>query len=218
MLDNLPFPSSSATSAARSASFALIEDAVGARPPARRGDGGFRDDRRTPSRPASSPRNGTDTKSAVLSGGAEQIRGDKVPLTNCNWCVEPKKTVTHFGFAEMILLNDFEARRCRCPRLGPADIDPISSRHAVLIARVVLGPGTGLGAAALIHANGVWIPVPAKAGHVDSRPGHGARPCDLAEPGRGSNRTRQRQGPSSRAAASSGSIAVSPRPTAPSHG
>ena len=36
--------------------------------------------------------------------------------------------------------------------------------------RVVVGPGTGLGAGALIHARGTWIPVPGEGGHIDLGP------------------------------------------------
>jgi glucokinase len=36
--------------------------------------------------------------------------------------------------------------------------------------RVVLGPGTGLGVAGLIHALGRWIPVPGEGGHMDLGP------------------------------------------------
>ena len=32
----------------------------------------------------------------------------------------------------------------------------------------MLGPGTGLGAGALIHAKGSWVPVPGEGGHVRS--------------------------------------------------
>ena len=37
-------------------------------------------------------------------------------------------------------------------------------------ARVVLGPGTGLGAGALIPARGMWVPVPGEGGHIDLSP------------------------------------------------
>jgi glucokinase len=36
--------------------------------------------------------------------------------------------------------------------------------------RVVLGPGTGLGAGALVHARSTWVPVPGEGGHIDLGP------------------------------------------------
>ena len=77
----------------------------------------------------------------------------------------------------MILLNDFEALSLSLPDLGAADIDAIAGAATPTGARVVLGPGTGLGAAALIHADGRWIPVPGEGGHVDLGP---ITPRDMA--------------------------------------
>ncbi len=34
----------------------------------------------------------------------------------------------------------------------------------------MLGPGTGLGVAGLVHSRGTWIPVPGEGGHVDMGP------------------------------------------------
>jgi glucokinase len=108
---------------------------------------------------------------AAVLAVAGPIVGDAIELTNCNWIVEPKKSVSRFGLAEMILLNDFEAQSLGLPDLGPADILPIGKGVAdPQGARVVLGPGTGLGAAALVHADGRWIPVPGEGGHIDLGP------------------------------------------------
>ncbi len=43
--------------------------------------------------------------------------------------------------------------------------------------RVVLGPGTGLGVGALVHAGDIWVPVPGEGGHVDLGP---RTPRDMA--------------------------------------
>jgi glucokinase len=170
MLDNLPFPVLIGDIGGTNARFALIEDARSAPerlPDVATADYASIDDAIETSVLA---KGGTRPKSAVLAL-AGPIRGDRVPLTNCDWVVEPKKIVARFGLAEMILLNDFEAQSLSLPDLGPGDLDPIGDgRAAPDRARVVLGPGTGLGAAALIHANGVWIPVPGEGGHVDLGP------------------------------------------------
>jgi glucokinase len=108
-------------------------------------------------------------KAAVLAL-AGPITGDRVPLTNCDWVVEPRKTIGRFALDEMILLNDFEAQSLSLPDLGPGDIDAIAGKARPTSTRVVLGPGTGLGAAALVYADGHWIPVPGEGGHVDLGP------------------------------------------------
>jgi glucokinase len=109
-------------------------------------------------------------KAAVLAL-AGPIAGDAVQLTNCPWVVKPKVSVARFDLAEMILLNDFEALSLSLPGLGDTDIDRIGGGTIRPDStRVVLGPGTGLGAASLVHARGVWVPVPGEGGHVELGP------------------------------------------------
>jgi glucokinase len=108
--------------------------------------------------------------SAVLAL-AGPIQGDRVPLTNCHWVVEPRRMIARFGLDEVILLNDFEALSLSLPALAGADLLPVGEGKPVAnAAQVVVGPGTGLGAAALIHANGAWVPVPGEGGHIDLAP------------------------------------------------
>lgn len=109
-------------------------------------------------------------KSAILAL-AGPITGERVPLTNCDWVVEPRKSVARFGLGEMILLNDFEAQSLALPGLEAGDLDPIGSGAvAAERPRVVLGPGTGLGTGALVYARGMWVPVPGEGGHIDLGP------------------------------------------------
>jgi glucokinase len=113
---------------------------------------------------------GAKPKSAMLAL-AGPIVGDRVQLTNCDWVVEPKRAIARFGLADVVLLNDFEAQSLALPDLAPGDLDPIGNGRARPEAvRVVLGPGTGLGVAALIHAQGTWIPVPGEGPHIDIGP------------------------------------------------
>ncbi|MCO6390966.1 glucokinase [Aliihoeflea aestuarii] len=109
-------------------------------------------------------------KSAVLAIAAP-VTGDEIRLTNCPWTVRPRVLIDRLGFSEVVILNDFEAQALavvaigqeHCVQIGGGPADPNASR-------VVLGPGTGLGVAGLINANGVWIPVPGEGGHVDMGP------------------------------------------------
>ena len=109
-------------------------------------------------------------KSAMLAL-AGPITGEKVPLTNCPWVVEPRKSVKRFGLSEMILLNDFEAQSLALPGLTAGDLDPIGDGAiAEGRARVVIGPGTGLGCGAMIRSRDMWIPVPGEGGHIGLGP------------------------------------------------
>jgi glucokinase len=102
---------------------------------------------------------------------AGPITGERIGLTNCPWIFEPRKMLPRFDLSTIILLNDFEALSLCLPGLGADDIDPIGGGRALPERpRVVVGPGTGLGAGALIHARGAWIPVPGEGGHIDLGP------------------------------------------------
>ena len=108
--------------------------------------------------------------SAVLAV-AGPVDGDEIPLTNCPWVVRPKGMLAGLGLGEVVVLNDFEAQALAVAALGEAHMERIGGGTAEPHAgRVVLGPGTGLGVAGLIHALGRWIPVPGEGGHMDIGP------------------------------------------------
>jgi glucokinase len=94
-------------------------------------------------------------RSALLAIAAP-VEGDEIALTNHGWTVRPRPMLAAFGLEEIVIVNDFEAQA-----LG------LRQEEAGC---VVLGPGTGLGVAGLVHARGMWIPVPGEGGHVDIGP------------------------------------------------
>lgn len=108
--------------------------------------------------------------SAVLAV-AGPVEGDEIRLTNCPWVVRPKTLFGDLGFSELIVLNDFEAQALAVVALGEPHLEKIGGGLGEPFAsRVVLGPGTGLGVAGLIHAVHSWIPVPGEGGHMDIGP------------------------------------------------
>lgn len=109
-------------------------------------------------------------RSALLAV-AGPVDGDEIALTNHGWVVRPKALIEAFGLDEVVVLNDFEAQALGVVALGPEHMEKIGGGEAEEEAgRVVLGPGTGLGVAGLVHARGMWIPVPGEGGHVDMGP------------------------------------------------
>jgi glucokinase len=108
--------------------------------------------------------------SAVLAV-AGPVDGDEIELTNCPWVVRPKAMHASLGLDDIVVLNDFEAQALavvalgeeHMEKIGPGTPEPSGSR-------VVLGPGTGLGVAGLVHARRTWIPVPGEGGHMDMGP------------------------------------------------
>ncbi|MBV9393829.1 MAG: glucokinase, partial [Methylobacteriaceae bacterium] len=71
-----------------------------------------------------------------------------------------------------LLLNDFEAQALSLPALSPdwtRDIGDVPTTTGGL--RLVLGPGTGLGAAALAEIDGRFLPLATEVGHTGFGPG-----------------------------------------------
>ena len=109
-------------------------------------------------------------RSAVIAV-AGPVNGDEIPLTNCPWVVRPKAMFGTLGLGDIVVLNDFEAQALAVLALGEGALERIGGGAPVPnAARAVLGPGTGLGVAGLVHARGIWIPVPGEGGHMDIGP------------------------------------------------
>jgi len=102
---------------------------------------------------------------------AGPVTGNTIPLTNADWVIEPLKLIEDLSLDDVIIVNDFEAQALALPNLEGSDIEQVG-RGAPRPAstKFVLGPGTGLGAAAMIHAADTWIPVPGEGGHVEIGP------------------------------------------------
>jgi glucokinase len=112
---------------------------------------------------------------SALIDVAGPIVGDAVDLTNADWIVRPRETLSRIGLEAMVLLNDFEALAMALTALAPSDVVQIGGGEAVATgAKVVLGPGTGLGVGGLVHVDGgeggLWAPVPGEGGHVELGP------------------------------------------------
>lgn len=102
---------------------------------------------------------------------AGPIDGNEVDLTNAPWIVRPASVMERIGLSDMVLLNDFEALALALSSLDEKDVIQVGGGVPVGYgAKAVVGPGTGLGVAGLIHAANRWIPVPGEGGHVSLGP------------------------------------------------
>jgi glucokinase len=106
---------------------------------------------------------------------AGPIRDGNAELTNNNWHVRATDLSKYFSVSQVHLLNDFEAiaysltelDRSQIANLGLAPVCDLAIPEFTV---GVLGPGTGLGAAALLRREGNLFPLITEAGHVGFAP------------------------------------------------
>ena len=99
---------------------------------------------------------------------AGPVEGETVALTNRNWRFTRESLRAAAGAGEFRLLNDFEALALCLPHLGESDVVQIGGTAPDTPAmKIVLGPGTGLGMAALAPLpEGGWLALASEGGHV----------------------------------------------------
>src|SRR3979411_857480 len=102
---------------------------------------------------------------------AGPIDGEEVALTNRAWRFRSGEFAHRVGVSHLRIVNDFEAIAWALRNLAPTDTRPLGTpvppRDGV---KVVLGPGTGLGVAALLPAGGHWRVVASEGGHASFGP------------------------------------------------
>jgi glucokinase len=114
---------------------------------------------------------GAQPRAAVLAVAAPIDGADEIALTNRPWRFRRSALAQRFGFSALRIVNDFEAIAWALTRLGPDDArdlgTPRAHRDGV---KVVLGPGTGLGVAALVSVDGRRHVVASEGGHASFGP------------------------------------------------
>ena len=97
---------------------------------------------------------------SMIACGAGPVVGRTLKLTNATWVMDGPEAARRTGLKQGLLLNDFEAQALSLPtipegwelRIGPLKFGSEGPQ-------VILGPGTGLGVAALVEADGRFTPV-----------------------------------------------------------
>jgi glucokinase len=108
---------------------------------------------------------------SVIACGAGPVVGRTLKLTNAPWLIDGPQVAGKLGLGRGLLLNDFEAQALSlptipkgwAPSIGPL---PFSAPGP----QVILGPGTGLGVAALTEMSGRHNPVVSEACHMGFGP------------------------------------------------
>jgi glucokinase len=109
-------------------------------------------------------------RSAILCGAGPLIAG-RLKLTNAPWVLEGPAFAAA-GLERGLILNDFEAQALSLPAIPEPWVFPIGDvGSGDGGTRLILGPGTGLGTAALLTVEGRYVPVSSEACHIDFGPG-----------------------------------------------
>lgn len=107
---------------------------------------------------------------------AGPVAGGTARLTNAPWHFDAARIAARFGLARARLVNDFQALAHALPHLPDGDLVAIGGGSADPAApMLVLGPGTGLGCAALVPTPTGPMVVATEGGHA------GLAPTDAAE-------------------------------------
>ncbi|MBH8578978.1 glucokinase [Bisbaumannia pacifica] len=99
------------------------------------------------------------------------IRGDRVKMTNNHWAFSRREAQQALGLTLFKVINDFTAQALGVPHVTESDLLEVQPGEALPhTARLVIGPGTGLGVAGLFPGRRAWIPLPTEGGHVTFAP------------------------------------------------
>ena len=108
---------------------------------------------------------------SLIVCAAGPLQGRRLKLTNAEWTIDGPEIADALDLEQGLLLNDFEAQALSLPALLPEWTHEIGSVPALQGGlRLVLGPGTGLGAAALADIDGRFLPLATEIGHTDFGP------------------------------------------------
>src|ERR1700683_4010780 len=119
---------------------------------------------------AAIPKLGTRPRSMVACG-AGPVAGRTLKLTNAPWVMDGPEAARRTGLKQGLLLNDFEAQALSLPTIPEAWERRIGTlKFGAEGPQVILGPGPGLGVAALVEADGRFTAVSSEACHIDFGP------------------------------------------------
>src|SRR4051812_5195491 len=108
---------------------------------------------------------------SLIVCAAGPLEERRLKLTNADWTIDGPEIAEALKLEQGLLLNDFEAQALSLPALLPEWTREIgAARSARGGLRLVLGPGTGLGAAALAEIDGRFLPLATEIGHTDFGP------------------------------------------------
>ena len=104
---------------------------------------------------------------------AGPVDGDQFKMTNLNWCFSRMGVKSEFQLKNFEVINDFAAQACSVTHLQTQDLLEVKDGvPGPFSSKVILGPGTGLGVASLVHTGDIWQPQAGEGGHTNFAPGN----------------------------------------------
>ena len=104
--------------------------------------------------------------SSAIIAVAGPVLGDKVRFTNRSWEFSQLSLKDELGLQKLLVINDFAAVALSLPNWKSGDIDYVKPGIGMANSPMLaIGPGTGLGVAAVIPNEDRWIAVAGEGGH-----------------------------------------------------
>jgi glucokinase len=107
---------------------------------------------------------------SLIACAAGPVSGRAVKMTNADWTIDGAEVAAKAGLDQGLLLNDFEAQAFSLPVLKPAWVRPIGAFGEKPGAQLIMGLGTGLGAAALLEIESRHFALASEPGHMGFGP------------------------------------------------
>ncbi|MCB8890208.1 glucokinase [Vreelandella malpeensis] len=99
------------------------------------------------------------------------VHNERVKMTNNPWDFRKSEVKAALGLSLFKVINDFTAQALGVPHVDQAHLFEVQAGvaqpHA---ARLIIGPGTGLGVAGVFPGRHAWIPLPTEGGHTSFAP------------------------------------------------
>jgi glucokinase len=126
---------------------------------------------------------GVQVDEAVIASAGYLLEDGSLIAANLPWPLVPGALRERLGFRELRVVNDFEAVAHAIAEVDPRDAVLLSGPADAHVAGpiLVLGPGTGLGAALSVQSEGRSLVLPTEAGQAALTPGNAVEMALLAE-------------------------------------
>ena len=115
---------------------------------------------------------GADIEAGCLGvAGPIGDEGRCAKLTNLPWTIDAEGLEERFGIGRLRLANDFAAAAMGITVTPANSLVRLQAGHPLPRApKLVVGAGTGLGMAILVHVDGRWLVLPGEGGHIGFAP------------------------------------------------